>query len=139
MLSEAKHPWVTSARTRPRAPRTFRLAAALGGDFSALDGPGCQAKGVTRIVNDPTTGLPLPNNQISPARFDAASVALSKYLPQTADPCGKVSYGIPVQSNDTQLIGRVSIGSSAPSTRCTGVIFPTPTSSRRSSIRTISW
>src|SRR3954452_4768195 len=82
-------------------------AAALAGDFSALDGPGCQAKGVARIVNDPTTGLPLPNSQISPTRFDPASVALSKYLPQTADPCGKVSYGIPVQSDDRQIVSRV--------------------------------
>src|SRR5437763_13416062 len=73
-------------------------AAALAGDFSVLDGAGCQAKGVTRIVNDPTTGQPLPGNQISPTRFDPASLALSKYLPPTADPCGKVSFGIPVQS-----------------------------------------
>jgi hypothetical protein len=82
-------------------------AAALAGDFSTLDGAGCQSKAVARVVNDPTTGLPLPNNQISPTRFDAASVALSKYLPQTSDPCGKVSYGIPVQSDETQIVGRV--------------------------------
>ena len=81
--------------------------AALAGDFSALDGAGCQANGVARVVNDPTTGLPLPNNQISPSRFDPAAVALSKYLPETTDPCGKVSYGIPVQSDETQLITRV--------------------------------
>src|SRR3984893_14180747 len=68
-------------------------AAALAGDFSALDGPGCQAKGVARIVNHPARGLPLPNNQSGPPRFDPASVALSKYLPQAVDPCGKVSYG----------------------------------------------
>jgi len=82
-------------------------AAALAGDFSALDGPGCQAKGVARVVNDPSTGIPLPNFQISPARFDPVSVALAKYLPQTADPCGKVSYGIPIQSNESQIVGRV--------------------------------
>jgi len=82
-------------------------AAALAGDFSALDGAGCQAKGVARVVNDPTTGLPLPNNQISVTRFDPAAVALSKYLPQTGDPCGKASYGIPVQSDETQIVGRV--------------------------------
>src|SRR5664279_2022016 len=63
-------------------------AAALAGDFSALDGPGCQARGVARAINDPTTGLPAPNFLISPSRFDAASLALAKYLPQTADPCG---------------------------------------------------
>jgi hypothetical protein len=82
-------------------------AAALQGDFSALDGPGCQARGVARVVNDPTTGVPLPNSQISPTRFDPAAVALAKYLPQTTDPCGKVSYGIPVQSNEKQIISRV--------------------------------
>src|SRR5438046_1156128 len=38
-------------------------AAALAGDFSALDGPGCQSKGVARAINDPTTGLPLPSQQ----------------------------------------------------------------------------
>src|SRR5712691_154810 len=82
-------------------------AAALAGDFSALDGAGCQSKGAVRVVNDPTTGVPLPNNQISPTRFDPAAVALAKYLPQTTDPCGKASFGIPVQSNETQLVGRV--------------------------------
>ncbi|HSR06527.1 MAG TPA: carboxypeptidase-like regulatory domain-containing protein, partial [Bryobacteraceae bacterium] len=35
-------------------------AAALAGDFSALDGAGCQARGVARAITDPTTGLPLP-------------------------------------------------------------------------------
>jgi hypothetical protein len=81
--------------------------AALGGDFSVLDGAGCQAKGVARIVNDPTTGIPLPGNRISPTLFDPASVKLSSYLPQTSDPCGKASFGIPVQSNETQAIGHV--------------------------------
>ena len=82
-------------------------AAALDGDFSVLDGAGCQAKGVARVIDDPTTGLPLPNDQISVARFDPVSVALAKYLPKTADPCGKVSYGIPVQANESQYVGRV--------------------------------
>ena len=82
-------------------------AAALGGDFSVLDGPGCQAKGAARAISDPTTGLPLPNDQISVTRFDPASLALAKYLPRTSDPCGKVSYGIPVQSNERQYVGRV--------------------------------
>jgi hypothetical protein len=82
-------------------------AAALAGDFNALDGAGCQSKGVARTIVDPSTGLALPNDQISPTRFDPAAVALAKYLPQTASPCGKVSYGIPVQSNESQYVGRV--------------------------------
>ncbi|HEY3840530.1 MAG TPA: carboxypeptidase-like regulatory domain-containing protein, partial [Bryobacteraceae bacterium] len=82
-------------------------AAALAGDFSALDGPGCQAKGVARAIIDPSTGAPLPNFQISPSRFDPAALALAKYLPQTANPCGKVTYGIPIQSNERQYVSRI--------------------------------
>jgi hypothetical protein len=82
-------------------------AAALAGDFSALDGAGCQAKGVARAIIDPTNGNPLPNFQIPVSRFDPVSLALAKYLPQTSDPCGKVSYGIPVQSDESQFVGRV--------------------------------
>ncbi len=95
-------------RQDPSSSNAFvPTAASLTGDFSALDGPGCQAKGATRVVNDPTTGQPLPNNQISPTRFDPVSVALAKYLPQTASPCGLAAYGIPVQSNETQYVARV--------------------------------
>ena len=81
--------------------------AALAGDFSGLDGAGCQANGVARVVNDPTTGLPLPNDQISTSRFDPVSLALAKYLPQPTNACGKATYGIPVQSNESQYVGRV--------------------------------
>ena len=82
-------------------------AAALAGNFSVLDGAGCQAKGVARAINDPTTGLPLPNKQLSPSKLDPAAVALAKYLPATSDPCGRVAFGFPVQSNESQYVGRV--------------------------------
>jgi len=82
-------------------------AAALAGDFSALDGPGCQANKLARTIKDPVTGQVLPDFKIDPSRFDPASVALAKYLPQTNDPCGKVTWGIPVQSNETQVVYRV--------------------------------
>src|SRR6266567_847176 len=82
-------------------------AAALAGDFSALDGAGCQANKAPRAIKDPTTGLPIPSQLISPTLFDPAAVALAKYLPQTADACGKASYGIPIQSNESQYVGRV--------------------------------
>ena len=82
-------------------------AAALTGDFSTLDGAGCQAKGVARAIIDPTTGNPLPNFKIPVSSFDPAAVALAKYLPQTSNPCGKASFGIPVQSAEGQYVGRV--------------------------------
>ncbi len=98
----------SNIRQDPSATTAYvPTAAALAGNFSVLDGAGCQAKGVARAINDPTTGLPLPNKQLSPSRFDPAAVALAKYLPATSDPCGRVSYGIPVKSNESQYVGRV--------------------------------
>ncbi len=82
-------------------------AAALTGDFSALDGAGCQSNHVARAIKDPTSGAPLPDFQLPLSRFDPAAVALAKYLPQTANPCGKVTYGIPIQSNESQYVSRV--------------------------------
>jgi hypothetical protein len=99
----------SNIRQDPSASNAFvPSTAALTGDFNALDGPRCQAKGVARIVNDPANGMPLPNQQISPSRFDPAALALAKYLPTpAADACGKVAYGIPVQSNEGQFVTRV--------------------------------
>lgn len=97
----------SNIRQDPSASTAFvPTAAALAGDFSVLDGAGCQANGVARSIKDPATGLPLANKQIDPNRFDPAAVALAKYLPQTTDPCGKVAFGIPVQSDEQQYVGR---------------------------------
>lgn len=82
-------------------------AAAIAGNFGQLNGAGCQSSGKARTILDPTNGQPFPNAQVSPTRFDPAALALSKYLPETADPCGRASYGIPVQSNDRQFITRI--------------------------------
>lgn len=104
----------SNIRQDPSSSNAFvPTAAALAGDFSVLDGVGCQASGVARTINDPATGLPLANKQINPNRFDPASVALAKYLPQTTDPCGRVTYGIPIQSNESQYVGRVDWNLSA--------------------------
>jgi hypothetical protein len=82
-------------------------AAALTGDFSGLDGAGCQAKGVARTILDPATGTPFPGQQVAVSRFDPASVALAKYLPKNTDACGKTYFGIPVQSDESQYVTRV--------------------------------
>jgi Carboxypeptidase regulatory-like domain len=95
-------------RQNPSGSSAFvPTAAALGGDFSALDSAACQANGVARVIDDPATGLPLPNDHINPNRFDSAALALVKYLPQTTNPCGKVSYGVPVIYNARQYVTRV--------------------------------
>ena len=46
-------------------------------------------------------------SKIAVSRFDPASVALAKYLPTNTDPCGKATYGIPIQSNESQIVSRV--------------------------------
>lgn len=81
--------------------------AALAGDFSVLESKACQITGVERKIFDPTTGAELTSRFINPSRFDAAAVKLTSYLPKTTDPCGKVNYGIPVQSNEQQYVTRV--------------------------------
>ena len=98
----------SNIRQDPSSSSAFvPTAAALQGDFSVLDGPGCQSKGVPRAILDPTTGQPLPDQKIPVSRFDPAALALAKLLPSNTDPCGKTSYGIPVQSNESQYVARV--------------------------------
>src|SRR3954453_3268832 len=67
----------SNIRQDPSASTAFvPTSAALAGDFSTLDGAGCQAKGTPRVINDPNTGQPLPGGQIAVSRFDKASLAL---------------------------------------------------------------
>ena len=71
----------TIVRQNPSGSSAFiPTTAALNGDFSALDGAGCQTSGLARAIKDPATGTPLANAFISPARFDPAALALMKYL-----------------------------------------------------------
>src|SRR5579884_2824292 len=98
----------SNIRQAPSASLAFvPTAAALTGDFSTLDGAGCQTNHLPRTIKDPLTGVPLPNDLFSPSRFDPAALALAKYLPATSDPCGRVTWGIPVQSDEAQYVGRV--------------------------------
>ncbi len=98
----------SNIRQDPSSSTAFvPTAAALTGDFSVLDGAGCQSNKQTRTILDPTTGQAIPGQKIAVSRFDPASVALAKYLPSNTDACGKTSYGIPVQSNEAQYVARV--------------------------------
>ena len=71
----------TIVRQNPSGSSAFiPTAAALNGDFSALDGPGCQANGKARAIKDPASGAPLTNDFINPNRFDPAGGSIS-YIP----------------------------------------------------------
>ena len=97
-------------RNRSDPPQTIAYvptAAAQQGDFSTLESAGCQSSGKARTINDPLTGKAFPGAQVPVSRFDPAAVKLLKYLPATTDPCGKVTYGIPSNADEDQMVGRV--------------------------------
>ncbi len=84
-------------------------AAALAGDFSVLDGV-C----TNRAITNPVTGESLPSKKIDPSYFDPAALNLVSHLPvSSADQCGRVYYGVPVKSNETQYITRVDYNMNA--------------------------
>jgi hypothetical protein len=101
----------TIVRQNPSGSSAFiPTQAALNGDFSALDGGGCQSSGNPRAIKDPSTGATLsPTDYINPARFDAAAVLfVTKYLPvASANQCGQIHYGVPVIYNARQYVTRV--------------------------------
>src|SRR5579871_2979140 len=74
-------------------------AQMLAGDFSA-----CQTFPAT--IRDPNGGN-FTGKQIDPTRFSKPALAIAKLLPQSNDPCGKVSFGPIQQQNENQVLGRV--------------------------------
>ena len=91
---------------------TVPTAANLTGDFSATDGPNCEAsKKLVQLV-DPLTGTPLPGDIYpTPPSYLKQSLALEGYLPQpnsSYDPkgCGFVTYTIPLDVYDNQFVTR---------------------------------
>ena len=97
-------------RVRSAPPQTISYvptAAALAGDFSQLESPACQSNGKTRTITNPATGQPFPNAMIPSSLFNAQALAITKYLPQTSNPCGKITYAIPSPESENQYIGRV--------------------------------
>jgi len=91
----------TIVRSNP--PTTINFVpsqAMMSGDFTQFAGAGCQGRNVT------LTG-PFVNNRISPALFNQQSLNFMKYVPVSADPCGRTQYGITNNNREHQIIGRV--------------------------------
>ena len=99
----------TRNRSQPPTTTSFiPTPAALAGDFSALGSAPCQSSGKPITLVDPTTKQPFTNNQIPTSLFNQSAVTLAtKYLPATADPCGKIQYGIRTTGDEDQMIGRM--------------------------------
>ena len=79
----------------------------LTGDFSAMLSASNPNNPLSKAVaiKDPLTGKPFPNNQIPVNRFDAASLAMLKYVPR-AQGNGIVFYSIPIIQNFDEYIAR---------------------------------
>lgn len=92
----------------PTATSFVPTAQALQGNFSTQSSA-C----VARTIIDPTTGKPFPNNQIPVDRFSPQALNLMKYIPSSADPCGKLLYSIPNNSTENQYLGRIDWTQSA--------------------------
>jgi hypothetical protein len=94
----------TRIRTAPPTTTVFvPTQAVMQGDFSTLESSTC---GKVRTLNDPLGGAAFPGNQIPTNRFSPQAVALMKYVPTSADPCGKLLYAIPNPSAEDQFLTR---------------------------------
>jgi hypothetical protein len=108
-----------ATRTRTAPPQSIGFVPTqqvIAGDFSALESAGCQSnKRAVSLIN-PANGQPFPNNQIPTSLFSAPSIALLKFIPVSADPCGRLVYSIPSPSGENQYIGRADWLKSAKNT-----------------------
>jgi hypothetical protein len=97
-------------RNRQNPPSTVAFvptAQALMGDFSILESPLCQANGKTRSIVNPVTKQTFANSQVPVSLFDPVGLKIVSHLPTSSDPCGRVTFGIPNNDNEDQVIGRV--------------------------------
>ncbi len=75
--------------------------AMLNGDFTQFASAACQSRG------NVTLRSPFVGNQVNPALFNPSALAILQHVPLATDPCGKIQYGVPNDSSDNQLLGKI--------------------------------
>ncbi len=89
----------TTERSDPaNTQRWVPTPAMLQGDFTAVSSPACG-----RTVN---LSAPFTSNRISPTAFNPVALNLARKLPQTNDPCGLVTFGVPAKTDTMQVVGK---------------------------------
>jgi len=107
----------TRIRTAPPSSISYVPSqAVLSGDWSALESSACQSSGTARTIIDPSTGQPFANDYVDPTRYNQVALNLLKDVPISSNPCGKITYAIPVPQSENQYIGRVDWTQSAKNT-----------------------
>lgn len=92
----------TVLRQEPEAEVNFvPTPAMLAGDFTAFASPQCNAG---RQV---TLRAPFVDNRINPALYSRAALAFAAKLPAATDPCGRVSFTSPIQTNEHMGVFKV--------------------------------
>jgi Carboxypeptidase regulatory-like domain len=95
-------PQITNERIRPTSTDTFvPTAKMLAGDFTDVMSAACQG-GANRTLGGPFTG-----NRIDPSRFNPIALKIANLLPRSSDPCGRLSFTVPNNSDEIQTVARV--------------------------------
>jgi len=90
----------TTERSDPANVEGFvPTAAMLEGDFSTVASAACGRQ----VSLNPQF---FSNNHVDPALFHPVAKTIVDELPETSDPCGRIVYGLPNKSNNTQITGR---------------------------------
>lgn len=98
----------TTTRTAPTTSTAFvPTAAELNGDFSTDQSGQCQSSGKARSIINPSNGQPFANDAVPLSLFNSSALSILKYVPGSANACGKLLYAIPSPSAENQYIGRV--------------------------------
>ncbi|MCX6551816.1 MAG: TonB-dependent receptor [Acidobacteria bacterium] len=92
----------TRLRVNPTDTTSFVPSAKMrAGDFTDVASAACNAG------NALTLPAPFVNNRVDPALFNPVAVNLMKYLPVSDDPCGRIAFKVPDNSNEQLGVGRV--------------------------------
>ncbi len=75
--------------------------AMRNGDFTAITSPACNGGRQVNLIGG------FVGNQIDPSRLSSVALNFLKHVPVSADPCGRLQYGIP--NNNTEHQGLVKL------------------------------
>jgi hypothetical protein len=81
--------------------------AVLSGDWSEIESATCQSSGVARTIINPATSAPYANDYVDPSLYNQQALNMLKYVPTSSDPCGELTYAIPMPQREDQYVGRV--------------------------------
>jgi hypothetical protein len=86
----------------PTSTSFVPTAAMLAGDFTAIASSACSGRQINL-----SSSAGFVNNRINPSLFSPIALGILKHIPVSTDPCGKIQYGVPNNSDEQQNLTRV--------------------------------